>query len=144
MPDKKSYKKLRDFIAFIYFVVPIALLTTLLIFAGLEVLAEWWFRLTYAIFAGCWGLSMRGIFLRIRSEYDNPLPFYISLYPLVLVMNGLFIFVLLSLFRPFDKGLYFAAALSLGMYLGFFCHPEFWIVHRLVEKLTDKALGDLP
>lgn len=136
MSEEKSYTCRRVIISVVYFLLP-------LIVAGLHwcfgIIDECWFRLIYPIFAGCWGLVMRGIVL--RKHPDNPLPYYITLYPLAIIMHGLLIYTVLSLFKPFKEGhLFFTGALTLGMLFGFYAHPSnwpiIWIFRAILKSMT--------
>ena len=145
MNQNKSFKALRLKISAAYLVLPILIFLGILCFYGSDIFGMSWFRLIFAIFGGCWGLAMRGIYL--RDHPANPLPFYVTLYPLVVIMNGFIIYTLLSLFKPFEKHLFFTAALPLGMYMGFFSDPQWWPFHWIFsrvlagyfEKLNQKA-----
>jgi hypothetical protein len=141
MNKKKSYTTKRDIISGAYFLLP---LTVSGLHWGFGVIDGSWFRLIFPMLAGCWGLAMRGIFL--RKHEDDPFPYYISLYPLAIIMHGLLIYTVLSLFKPFEGCLFFTAALALGMFFGFYAHPSGWpiswifkaVLKRMIE-LGDKA-----
>lgn len=139
MSNKISNTTKRDIISGVYFLLP---LIVVCLHWGYGVIDGCWFRPIFPILAGCWGLVMRGIFL--REHPDNPFPNYITLYPLAIIMHGILIYTVLSLFKPFNSLLFFPAALTLGMFFGFYAHPSFWPINWIFKTVFEKMinLGD--
>jgi len=135
MSEEKSYTIKRSIISGVYFLLP---LIVVCLHWGFGVIDGRWFRLIFPVLAGCWGLVMRGIFL--RENKDNPFPNYITLYPLAIIMHGLLIYTVLSLFKPFKCLLFFPAALSLGMFFGFYAHPSSWPISWIFKAAIEKMI----
>jgi hypothetical protein len=140
--EEKSYTTMRDIISVGYLLLPLIIAY---LHWGRGIIDECWFRPIFPMLAGFWGLAMRGI--AFRKYPSNPCPFYITLYPLAIVMHGLLIYTVLSLFYHFQGHLFFTADLPLGMFFGFYAHPSDWpigwIFKTAIEKIFkngDKAL----
>lgn len=139
MSEENSFKTKRDIISSVYFLLP---LIVFCLHWGFGVIDGHLFRLISPMLAGFWGLVMRGIFL--RKYEDDPFPYYITLYPLAIIMHGLLIYTVLSLFKPFNGYLFFTAALALGMFFGFYAHPSGWPISWIFKATLEKMinLGD--
>ena len=102
-------------------------------FIGFFNIGHLW-RFLFCVLAGFWGLAMRAFYLRKNSS--PPWPEYFSIYLFIIVINALAVFTFLTIFNQYlvPNDLFYTAALPLCVVLGVFCHPEKWLLFKLIQK----------
>lgn len=138
---KGKYYWPRVLIAIVYFIGPIVItrlswpskIHEAAPFIGSFKKGDLW-RFSFCFLAGLWGLAMRAFHLRKNSS--PPWPEYFSIYPFIIVINALAVFTFLTIFNQYlvPKDLFYTAALPLCVVLGVFCHPDKWLLFKLIQK----------
>lgn len=140
-PGEGKFRESRIGVAAIYITLPILItVVSLLYWRDVLYFAKspcYTWRAAFCVLFGFWGVGLRAFHLR---EYNRPAwPEYFTVYPFIAALNGLAIFTVLSLFTEELGLLFFTAAVPLAAVLGFYCHPDIWLLSKLISNSGSKG-----
>lgn len=133
MVKNKRFYRWRVGLAIFYFILPLTIIAIYAFVWQPSWVSKLTWRFIFCFLTGLGGLAMRAFHL--REFNSSPWPEYFTIYPVVVAINASAVFTVLTLFDKYlVNPLFYTAAVPLCMILGFFCHPEYWYLTRLITK----------